>query len=185
MYVGLLILFFHVHNVFTNFRVIFSWINNDLEVALVGTKVDLTYDYDVSQEIQRKIKTKLENCFWVKTLNLQNTYWIKLVSLSYLEGRPSLYSTFIKWWSSMLLLLPYSLPKKMGKAKKKKYLWLNSTHFFCKTDLDLVLSEFLSWNLHYKKKNPDKIIKCFCIMYFYDLYFKLDHLGYKKQGHMS
>lgn len=29
-----------------NTRVRKSWINNDLEVALVGTKVDLTYDYD-------------------------------------------------------------------------------------------------------------------------------------------
>lgn len=125
MYVGLLILFFHVHNVFTNFRVIFSWINNDLEVALVGTKVDLTYDYDVSQEIQRKIKIKLENCFWVKTLNLQNTYWMKLVLLNYLEGRPSLYSTLIK-----LIMMVFSVAvitvfftKRNGKRKEKKNIY--------------------------------------------------------------
>lgn len=60
LYADLLTLFVHVHYVFTNFHVIFSWINNDLEVALVGTKVDLTYDYDVSQEVQCKIKTTWE-----------------------------------------------------------------------------------------------------------------------------
>lgn len=159
MYVGLLILFFHVHNVYRNFHVIFSWINNDLEVALVGTKVDLTYDYDVSLEIQRKIKIELENCFWVKTLkfNLQNTYWMKLVLLSYLEGRLSLYSTFIK-----LIMMVFSVAvitvfftKRNGKRKKNICLWLNSPHFFCKTDLGLVLSEFLSWNMH-NEKNPWK-----------------------------
>lgn len=160
-------------------------------MALVGTKVDLTYDYDVSQEIQRKIKLKLENCFWVKTFNIQNTSWMKLVLLSYLEGRPSFYSTFVKliMMSSVWLLLPYSLLKEMGKPKKKrkkrKYLWLNSQLFFCKTDLDLVLSKFLSWNLHYKKKKPEKLLFLSWVMFFYDLYFKLDHLGYKKQGHMS
>lgn len=37
-----------VYNVFINFYVIFSWINNDLEVVFVGIKVDLIYDYDVS-----------------------------------------------------------------------------------------------------------------------------------------
>lgn len=100
---------------------------------------------------------------------------MKLVLLSYLEGRLSLYSTFIKliMMSSVLLLLPYSLLKEMEKAKKKrkkrKYLWLNSLLFFCKTDLDLVLSKFLSWNLHYKKKKPEKLLNayesCFFIIY--------------------
>lgn len=125
MYVGLLILFFHVHNVFRNFHVIFSWINNDLEVALVGTKVDLTYDYDVSQEIQRKIKIKLENCFWVKTFNLQNTYWIKLVLLSYLEGRLSLYRTFIKLMMMVfnVAVITVFFTKRNGKSQKKKYIY--------------------------------------------------------------
>lgn len=91
---------FPLHNVFTNTHVIFSWINNDLEVALVGTKVDLTYDYDVSQEIQPKIKIKLENCFWVKTFNLQNTCWMKPFLLSSLNKD-----------------LAYSFTKEMGKAK--------------------------------------------------------------------
>lgn len=38
--------------------------------------------------------------------------------------------------------------------------------FFCKTDLDLVISEFLSWTLHYKKKNLEKIIKCLRHVFF-------------------
>ena len=31
-----------------NLHPVFSWINNDLTVAMVGSKVDLTYDYEVN-----------------------------------------------------------------------------------------------------------------------------------------
>lgn len=36
---------------------------------------------------------------------------------------------------------------------------------FCKTDLDLVISEFLSRTLHYKKKTLKKLLNV-CVMYF-------------------
>lgn len=112
---------------------------------------------------------------------------MKLVLLNYLEGRLSLNSTFIKlmMMSSVLLLLPYSLLKEMGKAKKKENIYGSTLYIFSVKQTWIWSFQSFLVGICITKKTLKKIIKCFCIVFFfYDLYFKLDHLGYKKQGHM-
>lgn len=75
-----------------NTRVRKSWINNDLEVALVGTKVDLTYDYDHLGDSTEVLKQLADGSHpFCKKLNkaLRPMVVVGSTSLQRKDARPS------------------------------------------------------------------------------------------------